>query len=247
MFTNKKLVTIIVIIGVVCALGLGAYVYFGHNNAKSDLPVVTENTEPTTTAVPKPVEIDAPTDGIDVSGIEDTETPAEVDARDKALEQEPAIQDDAALKAADDEAKRTEDAIKNPQPQNDPVKGQDEGVKVVVSKTEPTPAPEPKKDNGYIYTKEQAIKDGAAALQDAINTQSSDWTYAYGVMMENDMTDEQIQTLVQKAIKDPYSSTALADYYNTYRRDGDKSYLVANIAAWISNGGNDAGYNGSGV
>ena len=247
--STLAIVTIILVTFIL--IGIRIYTNF-QGTSPSALPVVAENTEPTTTAAPaitEPFVPDAPTDGIDVSGIKNTETPAEAEARDKVLAQEPVAQDDAAIKAADAEVKRTEDAIKNPQPKTDPVKGEDEGVKVVPPTVAPTPAPTPKKDaNGYIYTKEQAIKDGAAALQHEIDTNGFAWVDGYKSMIEDlGYTDEFIQSLVQKAKTDPYSSTALTDCYNLYRKDGNALNLAERIIAWICNGGNDDGYNGYGI
>lgn len=256
---NKKNIAIIALIVVVAALvGIRAYTTY-HNAPNGDLPVVAENTEPTTTAAPATVEpedlkADAPSDGIDVSNVTDTETPAEADARDAALAtQGPVAQDDAALKAADVEAKRTQDALDNPQPKTDPKKGEDEGVKIKVSTPTPTKSPSttpaPKKDaDGYIITKEQAVKDGAAALQHEIDTNGFAWSDGYKSMKEElGYTDEFIQSLIQKAKIDPYSSTALSDCYNLYRKDGDALNLAERIIAWICNGGNDTGYSGHGV
>lgn len=104
-----------------------------------------------------------------------------------------------------------------------------------------TPTPAPKRDaQGYIYTKEQAIKNFKEAYQKEINNN----TYSYAgilteLMEEPDFSKEKFDADVNKMMKDPYSSPVLTTYFEDYRTNRKIGVLMVSCVGWLGIGGDD--------
>lgn len=239
MFNKKIVIITATFVVIVAAVIVGVAYMFTNSPNDNDLPVVYENTNTATAAagttedltnVSLP-EVDNP--GIPVTDDELKVTPEE-EAALKEIESQQAViksveksqeeidADNAKIKKA------AEEAAKNPDIQP---------VQAKPVETEKAPA-EPKKDkDGYIYTKEEAIKiftsnaDAMAQVKDPENKE-----YA---MREHGVTSEQYDALLNQLLTDPYSSTLLTPYFEDFRRGLPIGHLTGFACEWLYIGGDD--------
>lgn len=128
-----------------------------------------------------------------------------------------------------------------------------DGVKVAVSnpevqepvgepfKIEET-QPEPKKDeNGYIYTKEEAIEIFRTKFQKLIDANDFNYTDARdSAIGKGRSTEEEFQKDLEQLLTNPYSSEKLTIAFEDFRKNGHWGALVFKVSNWLSAGGDDA-------
>jgi hypothetical protein len=238
---NKKLVIITAAAVIIVGIIIGITIMLTGSPSDTDLPVVYENTNTVTAAAGTTEgsstaslpEVDNP--GIPVTDDELKVTPEEEEAI-KAIEFQQAENPGSVEKSQEQIdvdnikiKKATEEAAKNP----DVV----QPVQAKPVETEKAPA-EPKKDkDGYIYTKEEAIKiftsnaDAMAQVKDPENKE-----YA---MREHGVTSEQYDALLNQLLTDPYSSTLLTPYFEDFRRGLPIGHLTGFACEWLYIGGDN--------
>jgi hypothetical protein len=132
--------------------------------------------------------------------------------------------------------KAAEEAAKNPDIQ--PVQAKPE-------ETEPAPT-EPKRDaDGYIYTKEQAVKNFTTLFKKYIDTGDAAYTDALLSAKRDEgenFSQEEFDGDVQLMLTDPYSDPHLAGALDHYRSSGNLGSLILSASEWLACGGRDAVY-----
>lgn len=243
---NKKIAIISAsVVIVVAAVIVGAVFLFQNNSSPTDstLPVVFENTFPdiaaeiteTLSNVNLP-EVDNP--GLPVTEEELAITPEEEEII-KEIEsvqaentgsveksQEQIKADVVAIKKAAEEAAAQPDVVQ-------PVQMQPKEIEPVKE--------EPSKDaDGYIYTKEQAVK-LFTSNTDAM-AQIKDPDLLAHAKTKASFSQEAFDADLNQLLTDPYSSPILTPYFESYRKYGSMSYLIVNCSEWLFLGGDDAVY-----
>lgn len=246
---NKKLLIISAAAVIAVGIIIGIVIMFTGSPGDADLPVVLENTFPDATAAAGTEdltninlpEVDNP--GIPVSDDELAVTPEEEEAI-KTIESQQAADiksveksqeeidaDNVKIKKAQEEAAKNPDVVQ-------PVQAKPEETVMV-----PT---EPKRDaDGYIYTKEQAVKnfvshewvlelandpDLIAAAKETAKDQGKEWS------------QEDWEGDIQIMLSNPYSDPHLAGVLDNYRETGNIGDAVTGAYEWLALGGRDAIY-----
>ncbi len=242
---NKKSIAIATLIIVVIALfGIKAYNTY-NNKTTTDLPVVSENKNPTTTATPTPKDYSKvalpKSDANDENSIvidekaQPTVSPEEVAAVEKA-EAEKGREIEQTPEEIAETNKKIEDAKKAAEKNPDIQKIDEQPVAVE------TPAPTPTKDSGgYMYSKDQAVKAFAAEWKKLMDADDFNYTYALEEAKQSpDFSQGKFDSNVQLMMTNPYSSKVLPSFFDDYRKDGDIGILVGQCAGWLMLGGDDA-------
>lgn len=251
MFNNKKLMAIIGIVLVVAFVGVGAFMYFGRGT-KGELPTVNENqgTETSTPSATPTPEIDYSNIQLpssDNEGLDNLITPEEEAAvnNEEALSEQIAYEKERGEVIPEltpeqiaEENKKIEDAKKeaaaNPEVQ-EPF-----GEPFEIEETQP----EPKKDeNGYIYTKEEAVEIFRTEFQKLIDANDFNYTDARNSAIgKGRSTEEEFEADLKQLLTNPYSSEILTRAFDEYRKYGNIGVLIGKATNWLSSGGDDGEY-----
>lgn len=245
MISNKRLIITSIIAVVILVGGVGSYLLTKEpKEVERDLPVVYENEFPDTKTEVEEDFADVELPEEDIPGVpvdeEELPTPEEVEeikeietvqeVKDVVKPPEEIVADNAVIEKAEEEAAVHPDV----QP-------------VPLQPVEIEPAPEePAKDaDGYIYTKEQAVKmftDRLLSFPDtSSNSPASALAYAKkkaerkGREFDQEAFDADLNLL----LTDPYSSPMLTPYLENYRATGDMNLLLVFSSEWLSLGGDD--------
>lgn len=246
MFNNKTIIFAIAIVAAV-AIGIITFSLTGGKSQTAELPVVNENISQTSTSDNNAVnpETTIPVQDSSYAGlpesdsdpalvIPETTQPAETAAPEDAKEAETKVVEKTPDQVAADNKKIKEGqkaAETNPDTQK-------VDVKPVV--TEPaTPAPKTYAD-GSMYTKQQAIDNFKKIYQKCIDTNDYNYTGALEEAKEQPgFTQESFDADLTQLMNDPYSSPALAEVFEDYRKDGNFDILLVACVEWLSLGGDD--------
>lgn len=112
-------------------------------------------------------------------------------------------------------------------------------TRVSAAQAEPQLTPEPDED-GYIYTKEEAIEIFRTEYQKIIDNNGFDYSYAREhAISEGISTEEEFEADLQQLLNDPYSSDWLTPCFEQFRKLGDMGVLIVDATIWLSSGGDD--------
>lgn len=215
------------------------------STATSDLPVVYENQIPDSVSVETEDFTNVSLPEVDNPGIPVTEEELAVTPEEEAeIKEIEAVQEVADVVKPPEQIvadnvvikKAAEEAAANPDVQP-----------VQIQPVEIEPAPEePKKDaDGYVYTKEQAVKmfvDKIKSLPDTdLDSPASALAYAKkkAERKGREFDQEAFDADLNQLLTDPYSSPMLTPYLENYRATGDMNLLLVFSSEWLSLGGDD--------
>ena len=250
MINNKKLIIIIASVLVVAVLGVGAVLYLGKEKVPvNNLPVVTEpTTTPPTTSTPSlPPEIDNSNIGLPKSDNEGkdsliteeqpTKSEEEINAIIKYEEEKEKVVNELTPEQIAEANKKIEEAKKEAAANPGVVQ------EVVQQPIETEPVIEtPQKDaDGFVCTKEEAVREFTSMYQKLIDANSSSYRLALEeAKKREDFTQESFDADLKQLMTDPYSSPILASALDEYRRVGQSVDSVIYCAAqWLAMGGDD--------
>jgi len=288
MIVNRKILAVIGFTVLVVILGIGAFLYFGHNQNAEPLTVVENEGSkvptPSVTPTPEMDYSDIQLSPSDNEGFDNliTEEKASVD-KEALAEHEPEIgavpeqtttSGKSSTPAQAAEPEPTEEKNIEHMTKDELIAMLDEenltkeqiiaiktrlteldGVKVAVSnpevqepvgepfKIEET-QPEPKKDeNGYIYTKEEAIEIFRTKFQKLIDANDFNYTDARdSAIGKGRSTEEEFEADLKQLLTNPYSSEILTRAFDEYRKYGNIGVLIGKATNWLSSGGDDGEY-----
>lgn len=245
MISNKRLIITSVIAVVILVGGVGSYLLTKEpKEVERDLPVVYENEFPDTKTEVEEDFADVELPEEDIPGVpvdeEELPTPEEVEeikeietvqeVKDVVKPPEEIVADNAVIEKAEEEA-----AV-HPDVQPVPL----QPVEIEPVKEEPV-----KDADGFIYTKEQAVKMFVDKIKSYPDTSSNSIASALAYAKKKaerkgrEFDQEAFDADLNQMLTDPYSSPRLASMLDRFREDGYMSGLIVYCSEWLSLGGDD--------
>jgi len=256
---NKKLMAIIGIVLIIAFVGVGAFMYFGRGTT-GELPTVSEN-QGTQTSTPSSAPTSTPEidnsnvqlPSLDNEGLDNLITEEETTVDEEALaehESEISSVPEQTITSEEESSAPVQAIESEPAEENKKIEEpkKEAATKPNVQKPVGEPfeieevQPEPKKDeNGYIYTKEEAIEIFRTEFQKLIDANDFNYTYARDTAIgEGRSTQEEFEADLKQLLTDPYSSEWLTRAFDYFRQYGHKGILIGEASMWLGVGGDDA-------